>query len=75
MLLQPGYLDDAHVVHLTHTSIVHEALCGVTVVWHGAPDLSVVCDACLAEALAAHLDAGEWVRAGESEPLVLPIAA
>ena len=47
MLLEPGYAEGTRVVHLTHTTLVVEALCGEQAELHGEPDLAVLCDECL----------------------------
>ena len=38
MLLEPGYAEGTRVVHLTHTTLVVEALCGEQAELHGEPD-------------------------------------
>jgi hypothetical protein len=50
MLLEPGYAEGTRVVHLTHTTLVVEALCGEQAEFHGEPDLGVLCDECLEHA-------------------------
>ena len=52
MLLEPGYAEGTRVVHLTHTTLVVEALCGEQAELHGEPDLAVLCDECLEHARA-----------------------
>jgi hypothetical protein len=62
-------------VHLTHTTLVCEALCGEEepVVWDGEPDAAVICSACDELARALGLDPAAWMRV-EAE-LVLQRAA
>ncbi len=74
MQLQPGHSDGSRTVHLTHTTLVVEGLCGETVGFHGEPDLAVVCVDCLEVAASFGID----VRAWSEESLVvvhLPLAA
>ena len=52
MLLEPAHAEGTRVVHLTHTTLVVEALCGEPADLHGEPDLAVLCDDCLEHARA-----------------------
>lgn len=74
MQLQPGHAEDSRIVHLTHTSLVVEALCGEDIRFHGEPDVAVICVECLEFADSHGIDATAWSR----ETLVtvrLPLAA
>jgi hypothetical protein len=72
VILRPGHVDGERIVHLTHTSIVVEALCGVVVDSDGEPDLAVICDACL-ELAEEHLH--EATAQAGPPPERLPLAA
>lgn len=77
MRLTPGYVDGAWTVHLTHTSLVHEALCGAVVDCDGEPDGARICLEC-AERARAHETALSDVPAPPADPLPvepLPLAA
>ena len=52
MVLEPAHAEGTRVVHLTHTTLVVEALCGEQAELHGEPDLAVLCDECLEHARA-----------------------
>ena len=77
-----GYsLTVLYAAHIEVTRIVHfagplvaEALCGEAVGFHGEPDIAVVCDDCLAEALEAGHDVTLLV-ADDPVPVVLRLAA
>ncbi len=51
MHLQSAHVAGTRIVHLTHTTLVIESLCGEQVESHGEPDLPVMCDECLTIAL------------------------
>jgi hypothetical protein len=74
VLLVTAHTDGLAVVHLTHTTLVHEGVCGEPVTHHGEPDLAVICEDCLAAALALDEDVSLWYRVTE-EPIELLIAA
>jgi hypothetical protein len=61
MLLQPAHLAGTRIVHVTHTTLVVEALCGEAVDLHGEPDLPVICGDCLELARAARADISLWI--------------
>ena len=61
MLLQPGHCEGGPTVHLTHTSLFNEGLCGEAVALDGEPDLAVICVDCLELARAAGIDVSTWV--------------
>jgi hypothetical protein len=46
MLLRTGHGTTGCTVHLTHTSLVQDALCGEDVSYHGEPDQPVICQSC-----------------------------
>ena len=71
MLLGSGYVNGARVVHLTHTTLLVEGLCGEAVGFDGSPDLGVICEECLEAALAAGADVSTFVLLEESPRLVL----
>ena len=74
MLLEPAHAEGTRVVHLTHTTLVVEALCGEVVDLHGEPDLAILCDACLEHAGA--LGVSVEIRITEMQiDLQLPLAA
>ncbi len=78
MLLEPAHAEGTRVVHLTHTTLVVEALCGEVADLHGEPDLPVLCEACLEHARHLGVDVGVWVTALEitnSIDVPLPLAA
>ena len=52
------------VVHLTHTRLVGDALCGAEVTHLGFPDLAVICEECDQLAVAAGGDRAEWLKLG-----------
>lgn len=74
MLLVTAHTDGLAIVHLTHTTLVHEGICGESVTHHGEPDVATICEACLALALALGEDVSLWYRVTD-EPIELPIAA
>jgi hypothetical protein len=74
VLLVTAHTDGLTVVHLTHTALVHEGICGEPVTHHGEPDLATICDDCLTFALALGEDVSVWYRVAE-EPIELRIAA
>ena len=61
MLLASAHAEGMRVVHVTHTTLVLEALCGEQVAFHDEPELSVVCDECLELARALGADLETWV--------------
>lgn len=65
MLLQPGHIEGERTVHMTHTSLVAESLCGEQVSLDGEPDLATVCADCLELARAAGADVSAWARVEE----------
>jgi len=74
MRLQPGHAEDSRTVHLTHTILVVEALCGEEIVFQGEPDIAVICVECLEVAICHGIDVTTW----SIEPLgavKLPLAA
>jgi hypothetical protein len=73
-MFEPGYAEGTRVVHLTHTTLVVEALCGTSVELHGEPDLGVICDECLELARAQGADPSGWVTKVEVK-MRLPLAA
>ena len=74
MLLEPGYAEGTRVVHLTHTTLIVEALCGEPAGLHGEPDLAVLCDECLEHASALGIDIEVWVTEVQID-VQLPLAA
>jgi hypothetical protein len=74
VLLRPGHCEEGRIVHLTHTSLFDEGLCGEPVTLDGEPDLAVVCPECLEIALAAGVDVSAWVADIELS-VTLPLAA
>jgi hypothetical protein len=50
------------VVHLTHTTLVGDALCGAEVASLGFPDLAVICGECDQLAVEAGGDRAEWLK-------------
>jgi hypothetical protein len=77
MLLEPGYAEGTQTVHLTHTTLVVEALCGGLADLHGEPDLPVLCDECLDHALLLGVDVQVWLTVAENDDPAtqLPLAA
>jgi len=74
MPLEPGYAEGTRVVHLTHTTLVAEALCGEPTELHGELDLAVLCDECLEHARALGVDIEVWVTEVQID-VQLPLAA
>jgi hypothetical protein len=74
MLLEPAHAEGTRVVHLTHTTLVVEALCGEPVALHGEPDLAVLCDECLEHACALGVDIEVWITEVQID-VQLPLAA
>jgi hypothetical protein len=74
MVLESAHAEGKHVVHLTHTTLVAEALCGEPTGLHGEPDLGVLCEECLDHARVLGVDVEVWVTEIEIE-LQLPLAA
>ena len=74
MLLEPAHAGGTRVVHLTHTTLVVEALCGEPVDLHGEPDLAVLCDDCLEHAQALGVDVEIWITEIQID-VQLPLAA
>jgi hypothetical protein len=78
MNLQPAHADGTRVVHLTHTTLVVEALCGELTDVHGEPDLAVLCDECLEHARLMGVDVEIWLSRVEivvEADAQLPLAA
>ena len=78
MLLEPAHAEGTRVVHLTHTTLVVEALCGESADLHGEPDLAVLCDDCLEHARALGVDVEMWILEVQVERQIdvpLPLAA
>ena len=74
MQLHAGHSGGSRTVHLTHTTLVVEALCGESIGFHGEPDLAVVCVECLEVAVSFDIDVSGW--SGESLVVVhFPLAA
>jgi len=74
MQLAAGHNESSSTLHLTHTSLLAEALCGEEVSHHGEPELALICERCLAEADAAGADVSLWLERVEVV-LPLPLAA
>ena len=71
MRLVPGYVDGSVIVHLTHTTLSDEALCGEAVVdVDGEPDLAIVCEECDRIGREAGRDQDEWARLSRTLTLV-----
>jgi hypothetical protein len=75
VLLHAGHLKGTRVVHLTHTTLVLEGLCGDAVDLHGEPDLAVICLECLELARAVGADLLLCVTEIEGEAPLLRLAA
>lgn len=76
MRLTPGYLDGAWTVHLTHTSLVHEALCGALVDCDGEPDGARICLECAELSLAHETGLSDVPAPADLLPVEpLPLAA
>ncbi len=73
MLLVPCHVEGTRVLHLSHTALVVEALCGIEADAHEAPDLAVICEECLEHALFLGADVGAFVEI--ALPQRLPLAA
>ncbi len=71
MLLHAGHVDGTRIVHLTHTRLCAEGLCGETVELDGEPDLALICDECLELAVVAGVDVTVWVALPETSPAEL----
>ena len=61
MRFQTGFADGSAIVHLTHTTLVADALCGAGVAFTGTPDLGILCEDCDRLAAAAGGDRSEWL--------------
>jgi|KBSMisStaDraftv2_1062788.scaffolds.fasta_scaffold2103217_1 hypothetical protein len=61
-------------LHLSHTTLVVEALCGIEADHHGEPDLAMICDQCLEQALLLGADISLWFDQATNRQL-LPLAA
>jgi hypothetical protein len=71
MRLVPGYVDGSAIVHLTHTTLSDEALCGEAVVdVDGEPDLAIVCEECDRIGREVGQDQDEWARVSRTLTLV-----
>ena len=71
MRLVPGYVDGFAIVHLTHTTLSDEALCGEAVVdVEGEPDLATVCEECDRIGRKVGQDQDEWARVSRTLTLV-----
>jgi hypothetical protein len=69
MRLVPGYVDGSAIVHLTHTTLSDEALCGEAVVdVDGEPDLAIVCEEC--DRIGREVGQREWARVSRTLTLV-----
>ena len=62
MRIETGFADGSAIVHLTHTALVADALCGEAVAFSGLPDLAVICDECSRLAGAAAVDLAVALR-------------
>lgn len=76
VVLEPAHVEGTRVVHLTHTTLVVEALCGELTDLHGEPDLPVLCDECVEHArlLGVSIEVEVWVTEVEID-VQLPLAA
>jgi hypothetical protein len=75
MRFEPGFCAGSAVVHLTHTTLVSDALCGCEpVAFDGEPELAVICDEC--DRIASELggDRAAWMRVA-AVTVALPRAA
>lgn len=71
MRLEPGHRDGHPVVHLTHTTLFAEALCGEGAIdFLGTPDLAVLCEECDRIGREAGEDRVQWAYVARSLTLV-----
>ena len=76
MRLCPGHVDGDRTVHLTHTTLVHEALCGAVVDCDGEPAGGTLCLDCLEHAaLVVQADQALRPPLEPAPPAPLPLAA
>ena len=71
MRLAACHVSGSRTLHLSHTTLVVESLCGMTVDLDGEPDLPVICDECLEHATELGADVGHWFDAGVTPQLLL----
>jgi hypothetical protein len=74
MQLAAGHHEGSPTLHLTHTTLFAEALCGARVSLQGEPEHALICEHCLAEADAAGADVSLWLERVEVV-VALPLAA
>jgi hypothetical protein len=74
MQLAAAHDEGSSTLHLTHTTLFAEALCGERVGLHGEPELALICEHCLAEADVAGADVSLWLERVEVV-VALPLAA
>ena len=58
-------------LHLSHTRLLAESLCGTTVDLDGEPELPMICDDCLQHATALGADVGQWFDDRDTPQLLL----
>jgi hypothetical protein len=77
MRFEVGFAQGSSLVHLTHTTLSLDALCGhgEPIEFHGEPDLAVICEDCdrIGRELAA--DPGGWMRITTTQLPTLRAAA
>jgi hypothetical protein len=77
MRLEAGFAQGSSVVHLTHTTLSLDALCGhdEPIGFHGEPDLAVICEDCdrIGRELAG--DPAGWMRITTTQLPALRAAA
>ena len=72
LVFHVAHAEGSSVVHLTHTTLVIEAMCGASVSLDGHPELAVLCEDCDLLAREAGGDQQAWVRV---ETVVLDLRA
>ena len=74
MLLGACHIAGTRTLHLSHTTLVAEALCGIEADHHGEPDLATICQECLEHAVSLGADISLWFDEA-TNTLLLPLAA
>jgi hypothetical protein len=74
VLLAACHVAGTRTLHLSHTTLVVEALCGIEADRHGEPDLAMICEECLEQAVSLGVDISLWFDQA-TNTLLLPLAA
>lgn len=74
VVLAACHVAGTRTLHLSHTTLVVEALCGIDADHHGEPDLATICDHCLEHVVSLGADVSLWFDQATNTQQ-LPLAA